>query len=133
MKYLLLILFSFSLVGCASFQLIDKYSEEELVRHYHEDGCYVMQVKFDEEQAYVGECFERGIPQAYVTGFTLGIIDLSAADFKFENALLDYLNKNYKLTNCKIIRSGADTLMGDTQGVEVYYECDNKPDDKELK
>ena len=90
-----------------------------------------MQVNFDEEQAYLGECFERTFHHGYITGLTLSIIDLSAADFKFENALLNYLKESYKLTNCKIIRSDSDEIMGDTIGVEIYYECDNKPENEE--
>tara|TARA_B100000886_G_scaffold39515_1_gene24440 strand:+ start:1260 stop:1658 length:399 start_codon:yes stop_codon:yes gene_type:complete len=131
MKYLLIILSSFALIGCSSLQLADKYYEIETVRHYHEGGCYVMQVNFDKEQSYVGECFERTFHQGYVTGLTLGIISLSAADYKFEDALLDYLKENHKLINCKITRSDADEIMGDTLGVEIYYECDNKPENED--
>ena len=84
-----------------------------------------MQVDTASEQAYISECIERSMPQAYITGFTLGIVDLSAAEYKFENALLDYLKEKYKLNGCKIYRTNIVELMGDTQGIEAYYECDD--------
>lgn len=127
MKYLIIICSLFFFIGCSSIQIQDKYANTEKVRHYHERGCYNMEVKFDEQQAYVSECGERSIPQSYITGFTLGIVDLSAAEYKFENALLDYLKEQHKLTNCKIYRTNVVEMMSDTLGVEAYYECDNKP------
>ena len=128
MKNLTIIFSLFLFASCASFQIIDKYDGNEMERHYYERGCYNMRVKFAEEQAYISECAERGIPQSYITGFTLGIIDLSAAEYKFENALLDYLKKEHKLNNCKIYRTNVVEIMGDTQGVEAYYECNFKPE-----
>ena len=129
-KYLVILLL-FGIVGCANFQVIDKYGDEKIERYYHERGCFNMQVLFDVEQAYISECLERGLPQSYITGFTLGIADLIAAQYKFENALLAYLKEEHKLENCKIYRANKVEIMGDTQGVEAYYECDNKPKKKE--
>ena len=128
MKNLLIISSLFLFVSCSGLQVIDKYAENKIERHYFERGCYNMQVNTVSEQAYISECFERSMPQAYITGFTLGIVDLSAAEYKFENALLDYLEEEYKLNGCKIYRTNVVELMGDTQGVEAYYECDDMPD-----
>ena len=128
MKNLLIVSSLFLFVSCSGLQLIDKYSEIKIERHYFERGCYKMQVDTASEQAYISECIERSMPQAYITGFTLGIVDLSAAEYKFENALLDYLKEKYKLNGCKIYRTNIVELMGDTQGIEAYYECDDVPD-----
>ena len=128
MKNVLTLFVLLFLVGCSTYQVQDKYFDYKAERHYFEKGCYNMQVNLENEQAYVSECFERSLPQSYITGFTLGIVDLSAADYKFENALLDYLKEEYKLNGCKIYRTNVVELMGDTQGVEAYYECDDMPD-----
>ena len=126
MKNVLILFVLFFLVGCANFQVIDKYGDEKMERFYHERGCFNMQILFDAEQAYISECIERNLPQAYITGFTLGIADLSAAQYKFENALLAYLKEEHELENCKIYRANKVEMMGDTQGVEAFFECDNK-------
>tara|TARA_B100001063_G_scaffold202892_1_gene196826 strand:+ start:325 stop:729 length:405 start_codon:yes stop_codon:yes gene_type:complete len=126
MKNVLVLFVLLFLVGCSTYQVQDKYFDYKAERHYFEKGCYNMQVNLESEQAYVSECFERSLPQSYIAGFTLGIVDFSAADYKFENALLNYLNDKYKLNNCKIYRTNLVELMGDTQGVEVFFECDNK-------
>ena len=126
MKNLLIIFGLLTISSCSSFQMIDKYANNDMERFYHERGCFNMQVKLDVEQAYVSECATRGTPQAYITGFTLGIVDLSAAEYKFENALLAYLKDKYSLNDCKIYRTNVVEMMGDTQGVEVYYECESK-------
>ena len=126
MKKLLALFLIFGIVGCANFQVIDKYGDEKMERFYYERGCFNMQILFDDEQAYISECIERNLPQAYITGFTLGIADLSAAQYKFENALLAYLKEEHELDNCKIYRANKVEIMGDTQGVEAFFECDNK-------
>lgn len=126
MKNILVLFVLLFLVGCANFQVIDKYGDEKMERFYHEKGCFNMQILFDAEQAYISECIERNLPQAYITGFTLGIADLSAAQYKFENALLAYLKEEHELKNCKIYRANKVEMMGDTQGVEAFFECDNK-------
>ena len=113
------------LVGCSNFQVIDKYGDFTIERYYFENGCYNMQIDYLNEQGYVSECFERGLPQSYITGFTLGIVDLSAAQYKFENALLAYIKEKNGLDNCKVYRSNNVEMMGDTQGVEVFYQCED--------
>jgi hypothetical protein len=122
-KYLpvLIALLGFGLVGCESFQMIDEYKMAEVNRVKGDYGCFIVRNLQVQNRAYVEECGARNLVENYTTGFTLGIIDLSAGQFKFEEALLSQINSEQE--TCKILRANEVSIMGNTQGIEFYYEC----------
>jgi len=120
-RFIVIILLGFCLVSCESFQMIDEYEMAEVKRTKGDFGCFYVRNLAAENRAYVEECFARGLVENYTTGFTLGIIDLSAGQFKFEEALLSQINSEQE--TCKILRANEVSIMGNTQGIEFYYEC----------
>lgn len=117
----LIVLLGFGLVGCESFQMIDEYKLAEVNRAKGDFGCFLVRNIQAQNRAYVEECGARNLVENYTTGFTLGIIDLSAGQFKFERALLSQINSEQE--TCKILRANEVSIMGNTQGIEFYYEC----------
>jgi hypothetical protein len=120
MKNLLLIL-PILLVGCESFQMIDEYGDSISQKMTGEYGCFTVRDNELKNKAYVEECGVRNTLENYTTGFTLGIIDLSAGQMKFEEALMAYLKANNR--NCFITRTNEVSMMGNTQGIEIFYNC----------
>ena len=104
---LALVLLVFGIVGCESYQMIDEYDGAITKKITGEFGCFWVRNKV--------------LKNKYTTGFTLGLIDLSAGQMKFEEALVSYLKSNNK--DCFITRTNEVSIMGNTQGIEMFYQC----------
>ena len=118
---LALVLLVFGIVGCESYQMIDEYDGAITKKITGEFGCFWVRNKVLKNKAYVEECGVRNTLENYTTGFTLGLIDLSAGQMKFEEALVSYLKSNNK--DCFITRTNEVSIMGNTQGIEMFYQC----------